>query len=80
MTQLNIKTDILLLLTGLRTLKKERHFSVAFKTNLFNVAARLVNLCTSLTVLGDTMSSRAVTSSVRSFFFIWPTETEIFSL
>ena len=34
---------------------------MAFKTNLFNAATRLVSLCTSLTVLGETMLSMALT-------------------
>ena len=46
--------------TCLRVLKKGRHLSVAFETNLFNATTRLVNLCTSLTVLGEVTSSMAL--------------------
>ena len=44
----------------LRVLKKGRHLSVAFETNLFNATTHSVTLCTSLTVLGKVMSSMAL--------------------
>ena len=36
---------------------------MALETNLFNVAIRLVNLCTSLTIFGEVMSSIVLTFS-----------------
>ena len=47
----------------LRVLKNGRHLLVSFETNLFNVAAHPVGLCTSLTILREVMSSIALTFS-----------------
>ena len=44
-------------------LNNGRHLVVAFETNLFIVATRPISLCTSLTVLGEVMSSIALTFS-----------------
>ena len=44
-------------------LKKGRHLSVAFETNLFRAATFLVRDCTSLTIFGEDISRIALTFS-----------------